>query len=795
MSRQSQNEGKLVIAIDFGTTFSGVAYGSSRLTSEKLDSSFILFLQHKQLKISQIPTCLLYDEYGHVVTWGFEAKHAIVHPEMTRYEWFKLFLDPRALQDESAPDPRLPLLRPGKTATDLITDFLRCLWEYAREQIRLDIGATVADFNTAHVFMTDSSREHTKGDIAWGDRLKIITEPEAAAVHCAHLTDLYKLLPLQKFLVCDAGGGTVDLAVYEITGNVAHLDIAQITASSGADCGSLFLDLRFRALVEALLVDHPTHLDPASLGYFSHSFAETDKLNYSGTKDDDTIFYFNCFNVTDPDDRLAGLVNGQLAIPGKLLREAVFDPVVDEVLELITKQLDSLPTIDALLLVGGFSCCAYLKARVEEQFGAKIRLLVRPPDSDTATLRGAARYALERPHLVVQRSYYAVEALKDALPIAPERSLLPPPYMPIDGLPTKDLRDALRACEQRLYTSILAVLGSRDAKNAVLLLEDTRAQLFLDALQDVLERGSLPSAERTSQARRLILRLSEAHDQLPSSLFITGVIDRDEHPTFGGGFGDIFRASYNGGTVALKRIRIFTATADAQRNRLQFCREALLWQTLRHKYILPLIGIDREAFPSSFCMVAPWMKHGTVLKYLNEHGRARADKLLLQVAEGLSYLHSKNIVHGDLRGMNILVSDDWNACLADFGLTSAIAETALTTGSALTSTSNHAGSVRWFAPELIASATFGCERFARTKASDVYAFGCVCLELHTGGPPFSDVSPEVAAMLKVVAGDRPSRPNVSISDTLWALVTAAWAQDFRDRPNIAEIAESMRALV
>jgi molecular chaperone DnaK (HSP70) len=54
------------------------------------------------------------------------------------------------------------------------------------------------------------------GDINWRDRLKIITEPEAAAVHCAHLTDLHRLKPSQNFVVCDAGGGTVDLAVYKV---------------------------------------------------------------------------------------------------------------------------------------------------------------------------------------------------------------------------------------------------------------------------------------------------------------------------------------------------------------------------------------------------------------------------------------------------------------------------------------------------------------------------------------------------------------------------------------------------
>ena len=50
-------------------------------------------------------------------------------------------------------------------------------------------------------------------------------------------------------------------------------------ARSGANCGSLFLDLRFRELVRTLLEDHPSHLDAASLAYFMHAFSETDKLD------------------------------------------------------------------------------------------------------------------------------------------------------------------------------------------------------------------------------------------------------------------------------------------------------------------------------------------------------------------------------------------------------------------------------------------------------------------------------------------------------------------------------------
>ncbi|KAJ7468602.1 kinase-like domain-containing protein [Mycena latifolia] len=191
-------------------------------------------------------------------------------------------------------------------------------------------------------------------------------------------------------------------------------------------------------------------------------------------------------------------------------------------------------------------------------------------------------------------------------------------------------------------------------------------------------------------------------------------------------------------------------------------------------------------------MVSLWMKNGTVLKYLSEHGRGYADKLLLQVAEGLGYLHSKKIVHGDLRGTNILVSDEGNACLADFGLASVIEGS--TTDGTLTSSTNHAGSGRWFAPELIQPKSFGCEKFKRTPASDVYAFACVCLELHTGGAPFSDVSPDIAAMFLVIAGDRPAR-HPSMSDGLWTLVKAAWAQNARDRPEIGTIIESMKMIL
>ena len=57
---------------------------------------------------TQIPTCLLYEEKGRVLAWSLEAKNSSPMPGTSRCEWFKLFLEPQALRDESTIDPRLP---------------------------------------------------------------------------------------------------------------------------------------------------------------------------------------------------------------------------------------------------------------------------------------------------------------------------------------------------------------------------------------------------------------------------------------------------------------------------------------------------------------------------------------------------------------------------------------------------------------------------------------------------------------------------------------------------------------
>ncbi|GAA5899591.1 hypothetical protein JCM6882_001158 [Rhodosporidiobolus microsporus] len=415
--QRKEDEGKLSVGVDFGTTFTGIAYGSSRLFAGQIRQ--ILSWPGSYETYRKVPTCILYEQHdpsqeAKIVSWGIEAKNATVTRGLIKCEWFKLLLSPESLRS-GVPDPWLPPLPVGKNVVDVISDFLRCVWRYARRMITEEIGSIV-DLNAADVLLTvpaswdaaasslmresalraglvQSSRG---GDTRWRDRLQIITEPEAGAIHASTLATLHHLRPSQCFLLCDAGGGTVDSGVYKLMGQLAELEIAEMCVRQGANTGSLFVDLKFEELLRRILKDHPVHLEPASMATFIHAFAEGDKLAYHGTaEDDDAIFRFNCFNVEDSHDPAVGLEFGELAIPGKVLKTEVFDPVIEQVLDLISAQMSRVPErLDAIVMIGGFSASEYLYTRVRQAFGATVPVIVRPQDCDTATLRGAARYGL-----------------------------------------------------------------------------------------------------------------------------------------------------------------------------------------------------------------------------------------------------------------------------------------------------------------------------------------------------------------------------------------------------------------
>jgi serine/threonine protein kinase len=111
---------------------------------------------------------------------------------------------------------------------------------------------------------------------------------------------------------------------------------------------------------------------------------------------------------------------------------------------------------------------------------------------------------------------------------------------------------------------------------------------------------------------------------------------------------------------------------------------------------------------------------------LDEFGKLserRVARYSVKVLEGLDFLHHNNIVHGNLKAANILMTKNGCIKLADFGLSLHLHEI------------KHGGNTctpSWTAPEVI---TLWCT----STRSDIWSFGCTVIELLTGQPPYSDI--------------------------------------------------------
>ncbi|KAJ7904821.1 kinase-like domain-containing protein [Mycena leptocephala] len=284
---------------------------------------------------------------------------------------------------------------------------------------------------------------------------------------------------------------------------------------------------------------------------------------------------------------------------------------------------------------------------------------------------------------------------------------------------------------------LILVLRDAESYKQLLAYRGKDAQRLLDLLQDLLDLDSF-SIVRPLICKAL-LRLSRASGLHPRC-FALSTLQKVGQQVAAGGFGDIWKGRVHEQSVAVKIMRIFQ-DSDVEAVLKEFGREALIWRQLCHPNLLPFFGLYH--LDNRLCLVSPWMKYGNILEFLTKVNPPNTGRLsfILDLALGLQYLHQKNIVHGDLKALNILVTPSRRACITDFGLSS-IAN-AMTLRFTHSTTTVRGGTARYQAPELF-------QGESQHYGSDVYAFACVCYEIMTGKVPFHDLPNDMAVMFKLL---------------------------------------------
>ncbi|EMD40652.1 hypothetical protein CERSUDRAFT_91390 [Gelatoporia subvermispora B] len=155
-------------------------------------------------------------------------------------------------------------------------------------------------------------------------------------------------------------------------------------------------------------------------------------------------------------------------------------------------------------------------------------------------------------------------------------------------------------------------------------------------------------------------------------------------------------------------------------------REAKIWSGLRHAHIVQFYGVSTSS-PYEPFIVSRYMKNGNLIQYIRQHEDVDRIQLIHEVALGMQFLHDKRIIHGDLKGVNVLIDDTKKACITDFGL-SRFRRDVHVCQSGNTS-KQIAGTLRWMAPESI-------KRGIISFHTDVYAFAMLIYETLTGDVPF-----------------------------------------------------------
>ncbi|VEI04752.1 Serine/threonine-protein kinase PrkC [Kurthia zopfii] len=222
--------------------------------------------------------------------------------------------------------------------------------------------------------------------------------------------------------------------------------------------------------------------------------------------------------------------------------------------------------------------------------------------------------------------------------------------------------------------------------------------------------------------------------------------------------------------VAMKVLR-YTLNDEEESHR-RFQREALSATSLNHPNIVSIFDVGEDEEDGLQYIVMEYVKGMTLKQYIVEYAPlapTRCVEIMTQLTSAIGMAHQNQIIHRDIKPQNILMDEDGNVKITDFGIAMAL------TATSFTKTNSVLGTVHYLSPE---QARGGIA----TKKSDIYSLGIVLYELLTGELPFSGES-AVSIALKHLQAETPSVKAVvpSIPQSLENVVIKATAKEVRHR--------------
>ncbi|KAG8950767.1 hypothetical protein FRC04_007186 [Tulasnella sp. 424] len=224
---------------------------------------------------------------------------------------------------------------------------------------------------------------------------------------------------------------------------------------------------------------------------------------------------------------------------------------------------------------------------------------------------------------------------------------------------------------------------------------------------------------------------------------------------------------------------------------LHLARELRIWATLQHPNILGLLGYYSSENYEIAQLISVYMVNGNVSQYLskNQPDIATRLKFVQGITSGLQYLHEFNppVCHGDLKPANVLISDELDAVICDFGVASLIDQEAGPSG--LTTSRTVKGSLRYMSPELLLK-----EGGQHTLPSDIWAWACTTYEIFTDIEPYGETKTIGPMSVEMHLGKAPGSIQVLLSrltgDEKWPItlsevINDCWNFDSSKRPTVA----------